>query len=174
MKTYLLSFNAGDFTKDGKSWTSSAIDLYSNKFYTNFSYTKSATGLNSLGDYTFTGTEILADATPTIEGSYAVTNYGELYQDPALSPHLYFDVNSIDGDNLVFNPDADATSTFTADSTEDYLYRFIDTSSRIDIRTFKGAFSSSLNSVESITFGLEIYESDNVDRTMVTFSNYHI
>jgi hypothetical protein len=174
MKTYLLNFNAGDFTKVGKSWTSSVIDLYSNKFYTNFSYTKSATGLNSLGDYTFTGTEIIEGATPTVEGSYAVTNYGELYQDPAISPHLYFNVNSIDNDNLVFDPDVSSTPIFTADETEDYLYRFIDTSSRIDIRTFKGAFSSSLNSVESITFNLDIYESDSEERTMATFCNVNL
>lgn len=171
MKTYLLNFNAGDFTKNGKSWTSSVIDLYSNKYYTNFSYSKSATGLNSLGDYTFTGTELIEGATPTITGSYAVTNYGELYQDPGISPHLYFNVNSLDGENLVFNPDVSSTPVFTADVTEDYLYRFIDTSSRIDIRMFKGAFSSSLNSIESITFDLDIYESDSEERTLVTFSN---
>lgn len=174
MKSYLLSFNAGDFTKDGKSWTSSAIDLYSNKFYTNFSNTKSATGLNSLGNFTFTGTKLLPNATPTIDGSSGVTNYGELYTDPGVSPHLYFDLNSTDGDNLVFDSDNSATPVFTADSTEDYLYRFIDTSSRIDIRTFKGAFSTSLSSVESITFGLDIYESDNIDRTMATFCNNNI
>ena len=63
---------------------------------------------------------------------------------------------------------------FTADETEDYLYRFIDTTSRIDIRTFKGAFSSSLNSVESITFDLNIYESDSQNRTMAFSSNYYL
>lgn len=174
MKTYLLNFNAGDFTKNGATWTSSVIDLYSNKYYTNFSYTKSATGLNSLGDYTFTGTEVLPNATPSVSGAYAVTNYGELYSDPNKSPHLYFNINSTDGTNLIFDPDVNSTPVFTADSTEDYLYRFVDTSSRIDIRTFKGAFSSSLNSIESITFNLDIYESDSKNRTMVTFCNDYI
>ena len=174
MKTYLLSFNTGDFTKSNNLWTSGVIDLYSNKFYKNFSYTRSATGLNSLGDYIYTGTKVIQGATPTIDDAYAVTDAGELYQDPALSPHLYFDVNSIDGDNLVFDPDTNSTPIFTADSEDDYLYRFIDTSSRIDIRTFKGAFSSSLNSVESITFDLNIYESDSENRTMVVSSNYNL
>lgn len=174
MKTYLLSFNTGDFTKSDNLWTSSVIDLYSNKFYKNFSYTRSATGLNSLGDYIYTGTREIQGATPTIDGAYAVTDSGELYLDPGVSPHLYFDSNSLSGDSFVFNPDNDSTPIFTADSEEDYLYRFIDTSSRIDIRTFKGAFSSSLNSVESITFDLKIYESDSIDRTMVTSCNLNI
>jgi hypothetical protein len=171
MKTYLLSFATSDFAKSNKTWTSSVIDLYSNKYYTNFSYTRSTKGLNSLGDYIFTGTEVLSGATPTIENSYAVTNYGELYRDPNISPHLIFNYNSIDGDSYVFNPDAVSTPTFTADEEETYLYRFIDTSSRVDVRTFKGAFSSALNSLESITFALNVYESDSKDRTLASFCN---
>ena len=174
MKTYLLSFNTGDFTKSGNLWTSSVIDLYSNRFYKNFSYTRSANGLNSLGDYTYTGTSEIQGATPTIADAYAVTDAGELYRDPGVSPHLYFNSNSVSGDSFVFNPDAASTPIFTADETEDYLYRFIDTTSRIDIRTFKGAFSSSLNSVESITFDLNIYESDSQNRTMAFSSNYNL
>lgn len=171
MKTYLLSFNSGDFTKNNNLWTSGVIDLYSNKYYKNFSYTRSANGLNSLGDYTYTGTKVIQGATPTISDSYAVTDVGELYLDPGLSPHLYFNSNSISGDSFVINPDSEATPIFTADSEDDYLYRFIDTSSRVDIRTFKGAFSSSLNSVESITFDLNIYESDSQQRTMAACRN---
>jgi len=174
MKTYLLSFNTGDFTKSGNLWTSSVIDLYSNRFYKNFSYTRSANGLNSLGDYIYTGTNEIQGATPTIEGAYAVTDTGELYLDPGVSPHLYFNSDSVSGDSFIFSPDADSTPIFTADETEDYLYRFIDTTSRIDIRTFKGAFSSSLNSVESITFDLNIYESDSQNRTMAFSSNYYL
>lgn len=128
-------------------------------------------GLNSLGDYTFTGTEILSGATPTIENSYAVTNYGELYRDPNISPHLIFNYNSIDEDSYVFNPDTSSTPTFTADIEEAYLYRFIDTSSRVDIRTFRGAFSSALNSLESINFKVQVFESDSATRTMVAVSS---
>ena len=172
MKTYLLSFNTGDFIKSSNLWTSGVIDLYSNKFYKNFSYTRSATGLNSLGDYIYTGTSIIEGATPTIQDAYAVTDTGELYRDPEVSPHLYFDSNQ--GEYLIFDADASGTPIFTADSEEDYLYRFIDTSSRIDIRTFKGAFSSSLNSLESITFDLNVYESDSKNRTMAVSSNYNL
>jgi hypothetical protein len=173
MKTYLLSFNTGDFTKSNNLWTSSVIDLYSNRFYKNFSYTRSANGLNSLGDYIYTGTSEIQGATPTIEGAYAVTDTGELYLDPGVSPHIFFNADSNQGENLIFNADASGTPTYTADSEEDYLYRFIDTSSRIDIRTFKGAFSSSLNSTESITFDLNIYESDSQNRTMAVSGNYN-
>ena len=166
MKTYLLSFATSDFVKSNNVWTSSVIDLYSNKYYTNFSYTRSRMGLNSLGDYTFTGTKILSGATPTIENAYAVTNYGELYRDPNVSPHLIFNANSLDGSNYIYNADTSSTPTFTADEEETYLYRFIDTSSRVDIRTFKGAFSSALNSLESINFSVQVYESDSTVRTM--------
>jgi hypothetical protein len=168
MKTYLLSFATSDFVKSNNVWTSGVIDLYSNKYYTNFSYTRSRMGLNSLGDYTFTGTKLLSGATPTIENAYAVTNYGEIYRDPNVSPHLIFNYNSIDGGNYVFSPDSSSTPVFTADSEETYLDRFIDTSSRIDIRTFKGAFSSALNSLESINFNVQVHESDSPARTMAT------
>lgn len=57
MKSYLLSFTAYDFAKNDKTWTTDTIDLYANKYYTNFSYKKSRSGLNTLGDYTFVGTE---------------------------------------------------------------------------------------------------------------------
>lgn len=57
MKSYLLSFTAYDFTKNGKVWTTDPIDLYANKYYTNFSSKKSRNGINTLGDYTFVGTE---------------------------------------------------------------------------------------------------------------------
>lgn len=171
MKTYLLSFNTGDFIKDNNLWTSSAIDLYANKYYKNFSYKRSLSGLNTLGDYTYTGTEELNSATPSIENVVKVTNAGEIYQDPGVTPHYLFNVNSISNNSLVFDPDEPSTPIFTADSEEKYVYRFIDTSSRVDIRTFKGAFSSSLNSVESITFDLNIYESDSVNRTMAVICN---
>jgi hypothetical protein len=75
MKTYLLSFVTSDFSKDGKVWSTEPIDLYTNKYYTNYSYTRSTTGLNSLSDFTFTGTQVLSDATPTVPGAYQVTNY---------------------------------------------------------------------------------------------------
>ena len=174
MKTYLLSFNTSDFIKNGNFWNSSVIDLYSNKYYKNFSYTRSSLGLNSLGDYTYTGTEVLHGATPSIDNVTMVTNTGEVYQDPTVSPHYIFDVNAESGNSLVFNADHSTTPTFTADSEVDYLYRFIDTSSRIDIRTFKGAFSSSLNSIESITFDLNIYESDSQNRTLAFIGNSKI
>lgn len=74
MKTYLLSFVTSDFSKNGKIWSTEAVDLYANKYYKNYSYTRSPTGVNSLGDYTFTGTKNLVDATPTISGALEVTD----------------------------------------------------------------------------------------------------
>lgn len=74
MKTYLLSFVTSDFSKDGKIWSTEAIDLYANKYYKNYSYTRSPTGINSLGDYTFTGIKNINGATPTISGASQVTD----------------------------------------------------------------------------------------------------
>ena len=61
MKSFLLSFNAYDFTKNQKVWITQAIDLYANDYYTNFSNKRSRTGLNVLGDYKFVGTEKTGD-----------------------------------------------------------------------------------------------------------------
>jgi hypothetical protein len=79
--------------------------------------------------------------------------------------YFVFGSDSFQNGNFVFDPDTVSTSTpiFTADSVVDKTSRFVDTSSRIDIRTFKGAFSSSLNSIENITFTLNVYESDTID-----------
>jgi hypothetical protein len=66
MKTYFLALNNTDFQIEGNTWTSSSFDLYSNRFYTNYSTYKSPYGINDLEDYTFIGTEI---ASPNIRRS---------------------------------------------------------------------------------------------------------
>jgi hypothetical protein len=58
MKTYFLALNNSDFSISGNTWTSASFDLYSNKFYTNYSIYKSPYGINELGNYTFVGTEV--------------------------------------------------------------------------------------------------------------------
>ena len=78
MKTYFLALNNSDFNISGTTWTSNVIYIYSNRFYTNFSTLRSRHGINELGDYTFVGTEIKDDATPTLGSTTKVTNYGEI------------------------------------------------------------------------------------------------
>lgn len=75
MKSYLLSFTKYDFNKSGNVWTTDAVDLYYNKYYTNFSSKKSRNGLNALGDYTFVGTE------KTRFSLYISKQYGVFYSD---------------------------------------------------------------------------------------------
>lgn len=58
MKTYFLALNNTDFTINSNVWTSASFDLYSNRFYTNYSNYRSPYGLNEIGDYTFVGTEV--------------------------------------------------------------------------------------------------------------------
>ena len=80
MKTYFLALNRSDFNVVGNVWTSNVIDLYSNKFYTNYSTHRSPSGLNLLGDYTFVGTS-LSSSEPTISQDATPTNYGEIVFD---------------------------------------------------------------------------------------------
>jgi len=64
MKTYFLALNKNDFNISANTWTSNIIDIYSNRFYTNF-----------------VGTQILQNATPSINESTKVTDYGEIKLD---------------------------------------------------------------------------------------------
>lgn len=80
MKTYFLALNKSDFNINGNVWSTQAIDLYSNRFYTNYSTYRSSTGLNILGDHTFVGTQ-LSSSTPTISSNATPTNYGEIVLD---------------------------------------------------------------------------------------------
>jgi hypothetical protein len=71
MKTYFLALNNTDFTISGNTWTSTSFDLYSNRFYTNYSTHRSPYGLNEIGDYTFVGTEV---SSPNYRRSGLCTN----------------------------------------------------------------------------------------------------
>lgn len=71
MKTYFLALNTTDFTVSGNTWSSGSFDLYSNRFYTNYSNYRSPYGLNEVGDYTFVGTEV---SSPNYRRSRFCTN----------------------------------------------------------------------------------------------------
>jgi len=60
MKAYYLRLTQDDFAVDGNVWTSDTIDLYDNDSYRNFSTTKAAYGLDSLGTGVWTGLSSLA------------------------------------------------------------------------------------------------------------------
>lgn len=131
MKRYLLGLRSADFNKNGRLWITDSINLYNNKFYKNYSYKRSQTGLNLIGDYTFVGTELTS---PSYSGNHAATvdqyvkyatDYGEVVYEPATPEVL----------------------------------RFIDYSSRVDVISFKSAFTNSPGS-EVPTFTFQIYESD--------------
>ena len=134
MKRYLLGLRSGDFNKNGRIWITDPINLYNNQFYKNYSYKRSQTGLNLIGDYTFVGTELTS---PSYSGEHAatvdqyakyVTNYGEVVYEP---------------------------------STPEVL-RFIDYTSRVDVISFKHAFTNYPGS-EVPTFTFQIYEADSED-----------
>lgn len=80
MKTYFLALNKSDFNINGSVWTSNVVDLYKNRFYTNYSTHRSSTGVNVLGDHTFVGTELLPPSLDATD-SATPTNYGEIVLD---------------------------------------------------------------------------------------------
>lgn len=135
-----MPLRSRDFNKSGKLWTTNAIDLYHNEWYTNYSVKRSRHGLNLIGDNTFVGTEIVPNATPTviIDGSTPVyvTNYGEVIVEQNAKKYNIFQYDELAGQYFIFNLE-DASPFFTLQDQSDDLYRFVDTSSRIDIIRYK-------------------------------------
>ena len=131
MKQYLLLLRSSDFNKSGNIWTSNPINLYSNSQYKNYSYSRSAYGLNLIGDRTFVGTEVTSPAfrgahsTPYTPRTIYKTNVGEVIYEQATPS----------------------------------VKRFVDTSSRIDILTYKHTFTN-LPGDAVPSFFLTVYESD--------------
>ena len=143
MKQFIIALKSSDFIKSGNAWTTDSIDLYNNKWYTNYSVSKSRYGLNELSDRTFVGTEILEDATPTIVvgGStpVSVTNYGEIFKDTSVISYNIFQYDEISEQYFIFNLIEDASPFYILDPTSVNLdlFRFVDTSSRTDILSYK-------------------------------------
>lgn len=178
MKSFLLSFNAYDFNKNEKVWTTQPLDLYANSYYTNFSNKRSRTGLNLLGDYKFVGTEKIGDVFFYINSTqYASPSYLYSNDTPEASPAFLFytDPNFINF-NLA-TPTLENSFSLTnygeivSDLATPDLIRFVDTSSRIDIRSFKGAFTNRYGGVEQVYYALNVYEADSLERTMVAVNN---
>jgi hypothetical protein len=159
MKQFIIALKSSDFNKSGKSWSTDAIDLYHNKWYTNYSITKSRYGLAELNDQTFVGTEIIPDATPTviINGStpVSVTNYGEIVVEENVITYNVFKYDEQSGQYYIFNLIEDASPYYILDP--EYvsldLLRFVDTSSRIDILSYKRSFFKRYNKRQSVFSG---------------------
>ena len=134
MKTYFLALNNTDFTKSGNTWTSTSFDLYSNRFYTNYSTYRSQYGNNGIGDYIFTGTKVLVEPTPTVALSAVVTDYGEIVQDLNYGEYQIFNYDEESGSFFLFNTDTSTTPFQILDPDSVYsYYRFVDTTSSIDL-----------------------------------------
>ena len=146
MKQFIIALRSSDFNRSGKFWSTDAIDLYSNKWYTNYSYLRSRYGLNEIGDRTFVGTEILQDATPSvfIDGStpVSVTNYGEIFVEENVITYNIFEYDEVSGQYFIFNLIEDSSPFFILDPTnvDLNLLRFVDTSSEISILSYKRSF----------------------------------
>ena len=152
MKQFIIALKSSDFIKSGKQWSTAGIDLYSNKWYTNYSIARSRYGLNLLEDRTFVGTSVIPDATPSIivEGSTPVyvTNYGEIVQETNVIKYNRFEYDEQSGQYFIFNLIEDASPFYilNPDTVDLDLQRFVDTSSKIDILSYKRRFYKSWHS----------------------------
>lgn len=146
MKQFVIALRSADFSKSGKNWSTEAIDLYHNRWYTNYSNTRSRYGLDLIDDRTFVGTKVLPNATPTviISGStpVTVTNYGEIVKETGVVSYNVFEYDEVSGQYFIFNLIEDASPYFILDpdTTDLDLFRFVDTSSQIDILSYKRSF----------------------------------
>ena len=136
MKQYLILLRSSDFSKDGNTWVSDPINLYANNSYTNFSYKRSGYGLNLIGDTTFTGMEV---ASPSISGVHAT---------PVSSNAVYV----TDYGEVVY------------DQATPSLLRYVDHSSRVDIISYRHAFTN-YSSDSPPNFSIDFYESDTGEVT---------
>ena len=143
MKQFIIALRSSDFSKSGKNWSTEAIDLYHNKWYTNYSSVRSRYGLDLIGDKTFVGNELLTDATPTItvlgETPVSVTNFGEVVKDPNVITYNTFTYDEISGEYFIFNLTESSSPYYVLNSSSvtPALYRFVDTSSQVDILSYK-------------------------------------
>jgi len=163
MKTYILVLTNPHFTKSGKVWTSTPIDLYDNTSYKNYSTRRSRYGLNLLSNNTFVGNTILPNATPSIDGSLFVTEYGEVIRDKDYASNIknIYEASSNSGDHLIYQmtESPDGYLILTPVNQAEIL-RFVDTTSSIDLVGYKTSFINNSSS-EPIDFTLQVYESDD-------------
>jgi len=163
MKTYLLALTNAHFDKEGKVWTSSPIDLYDNTSYKNYSTLRSKYGLNLISDNTFVGNTILQDATPSIDNSLFVTEYGEVIRDKDYSDTVkyIYEAGSTGDNHLIYQmtESLDGYLILTSINQAEIL-RFVDTTSSIDLIGYKASFFNNQSS-EPIEFTLQVYESDD-------------
>jgi len=134
MKQYLLLLKSSDFNKSGNIWTTDPLNVYINSQYKNYSYVRSQYGLNLIKDRTYTGYNVTS---PSFYGSHA-TPFGE---------------------RSVYVTDAGEVET---DSATPSIFRFIDTSSRVDILNYRHTFTN-VTGLANPSFNIEILESDTID-----------
>lgn len=133
MKTYFLALRNQDFTITSNVWKTGSIDLYSNKFYTNYSVYRSQYGNNLMGDYRFTGTTVIPNATPTISGAHTVTNYGEILNDQDYGEYYIFDYDEQEGSFFYYDTEYATPHRILNPSQYLSVPRFVDTTSNVDI-----------------------------------------
>ena len=92
----------------------------------------------------------------------AVTDIGEIVKETDVIPYQVFRYDSLSGGYYIF--DLEQSSPYwilKPDLADQPVYRFVDTTSRIDLVTYKASFLNNPSS-EPIEYTLQVYESDDV------------
>ena len=169
MKSYVLTLSNIHFNKQGKVWTSDPIDLYDNSSYTNYSTMRSKYGHNYLGDSTFIGNEIIQGATPTLADSVLSTEFGEVITDQDFYLNYVYPTGTQQGSFLIYDlVEENGYFVLTPTNKTTPLERFVDTTSRVDLVAYKGAFVNAPSSIP-IEYTLQVYESDDVLESATPF-----
>ena len=169
MKSYVLTLSNIHFKKQGKVWTSDPIDLYDNSSYTNYSTMRSKYGHNYLGDSTFIGNEITQGATPTLADSVLSTEFGEVVVDQDFYLNYVYPTGTEQGSFLIYDlVEENGYFVLTPTNKTTPLERFVDTTSRVDLVAYKGAFVNAPSSIP-IEYTLQVYESDDVLESATPF-----
>ena len=169
MKSYVLTLSNIHFRKQGKVWTSDPIDLYDNSSYTNYSTMRSKYGHNYLGDSTFIGNQIMQGATPTLADSVLSTEFGEVIEDQDFYLNYVYPTGTEQGSFLIYDlVEENGYFVLTPSNKTTPLERFVDTTSRVDLVAYKGAFVNAPSSIP-IEYTLQVYESDDVLESATPF-----
>jgi hypothetical protein len=114
MKQYLALFRNVDFSKDGNRWISAPTNVYVNNSYINYSYKRSRYGTKLSSESVYTGMEI---ASPSFDEGVTTTLL----------------------DNAVYKTEV---GEVVYESATPNLLRFVDTSSRVDLISYRIFFAN--------------------------------
>lgn len=104
----------------------------------------------------------LGSATPTLDNTLRITNYGEIIRDTNWIPYYIYNYDEQSGSFFLFNLDDPNDTILNPDDYAGIYQRFVDTTSQIDIVGYKHSFVG-LPGTETPTFSAKFFCSDKQD-----------